>query len=245
MLKKLVLFVTLLSCSIAYSNLNLETGKKFYDKGEYDKALEFYQQLQDSLPNHFEINYNLGAVHFKLGHKGLAVYHFEKAALIKPYDDDLQHNLAIINQQLIDKFDASPKISIRPLFLKIESFLSFNVLAILSLLILIGCSSAIYIAKKQEKSVPKIFKWGGLTLSGFLLLWAIIQRQAIKTPPQAIIMPYEASLLTEPNDQSKLIFKLHEGTKLEILEADVYWLKLKAPDNNQGWMKKDQVLTLP
>jgi len=68
-----------------------------YDSGKFDDALHSLQDHPREEPNYY---YNLGTVHFKLGHPGLAVAYLEKANRMRAHDTDIQNNLATARNEL-------------------------------------------------------------------------------------------------------------------------------------------------
>ena len=46
----------------------------------------------------------------------------------------------------------------------------------------------------------------------------------------------------EPNEKSEVLFEIHEGTKVEIIENfDTDWLKIKLSNGQTGWVIKNQI----
>ena len=46
----------------------------------------------------------------------------------------------------------------------------------------------------------------------------------------------------EPNDKSEVLFEIHEGTKVEVIENfDIDWLKIKLSNGQIGWIIKNQI----
>jgi SH3-like domain-containing protein len=61
----------------------------------------------------------------------------------------------------------------------------------------------------------------------------------------AIIFRKEIDVKLEPNDKSNILFKLHEGTKVQVIENfDDKWLKIMLLDGQTGWIIKNQIKIL-
>ncbi len=46
----------------------------------------------------------------------------------------------------------------------------------------------------------------------------------------------------EPNEKSEVLFEIHEGTKVEVIENfDTDWLKIKLSNGQTGWVIKNQI----
>jgi tetratricopeptide (TPR) repeat protein len=66
----------------------------FYEKGQFQSAVDSYQKLLESGYESGNLYYNLGNAYFKLGNKGQAILYYEKARRLIPSDADLKANLA-------------------------------------------------------------------------------------------------------------------------------------------------------
>ena len=61
----------------------------------------------------------------------------------------------------------------------------------------------------------------------------------------AIVFAEESEVRTDPNLRSDTAFKLHEGTKVEILEEfEQDWFKVRLADGKTGWMPSEDVKLL-
>ena len=54
---------------------------------------------------------------------------------------------------------------------------------------------------------------------------------------EAIVFEKQISVNDEPNDRSEVLFNLHEGTKVNIIEKLENWLKIKLENGAEGWIK--------
>ena len=46
----------------------------------------------------------------------------------------------------------------------------------------------------------------------------------------------------EPNDKSEVLFEIHEGTKIQVIENfDIDWLKIKLSNGQTGWVIKNKI----
>jgi uncharacterized protein YgiM (DUF1202 family) len=60
----------------------------------------------------------------------------------------------------------------------------------------------------------------------------------------AIVFAKEAQIKSEPNLRSTEAFKLHEGTKVQILDTVQNWKKIKLADGKIGWIVNDDIKAL-
>ncbi|MCK5401647.1 MAG: SH3 domain-containing protein, partial [Flavobacteriaceae bacterium] len=53
----------------------------------------------------------------------------------------------------------------------------------------------------------------------------------------AIVFAQESEIKNEPNLKSEIAFKLHEGTKVQVLEIyNKNWTKIKLANGKTGWI---------
>ena len=57
----------------------------------------------------------------------------------------------------------------------------------------------------------------------------------------AIILNRESKIHEEPASSSNAKFKLHEGTKVSVLESNTNWTNIKLENGNEGWVKTTDV----
>src|SRR5690606_1641086 len=80
----------------------------------------------------------------------------------------------------------------------------------------------------------------GSMLSGILLLSALalaFMTYGDYTENQpAVIFASEIEVKTEPTLGSNVAFKLHEGTKVQILAQDGNWFRIVLEDGKDGWI---------
>ena len=60
----------------------------------------------------------------------------------------------------------------------------------------------------------------------------------------AIVFSQEALVKTEPNLRSEEAFRLHEGTKVQILDTLKNWKKIKLTDGKTGWISSNAIKAL-
>jgi uncharacterized protein YgiM (DUF1202 family) len=65
-----------------------------------------------------------------------------------------------------------------------------------------------------------------------------------KNDKPAIVFAKESQIKSEPNLRSTEAFKLHEGTKVQILDTVNNWKKIKLADGKTGWIVSDDIKAL-
>jgi uncharacterized protein YgiM (DUF1202 family) len=65
-----------------------------------------------------------------------------------------------------------------------------------------------------------------------------------KNDNEAIVFAQESTVKNEPNTRSNEVFRLHEGTKVKILDTINNWKKIKLADGKTGWIENEDIKEL-
>lgn len=218
----------------------LRRANQLYKSGNYQNALAIYDELLNKGYEGASLYYNLGNAYYRSGKFGLAILYFEKANLISPDDEDVQHNLAIANSKIVDKVDIVPKFF---LFTWWEAFQNvfhlrgWKVFMFIIYLILIFVVGLFFTAKKS--SLKKYSFFGGIsvliifTLS--LVLFLTKQHQT-ENYHYGIVLEQSVNVKSSPDAKSSDAFILHEGIKVKVEDKLEGWNKIRLSDGKIGWL---------
>lgn len=234
--------LVLLSCSFAFSQEKtlFDRATEVYNKGEYSKAIDYYERILNSGKHSSELYFNMGNAHYKLEHVGESIYYYEKALLLKPNDPEIKNNLGYAQNMRLDAIEEVPKTALRKIYTNIVNLLSYDQwakLAVICILIFVLSFSAYYLLNMATKK--RIFFIGGnifllVSLASFAL--AQLAYQDYKSQNPAIIFSREVVVSAEPNERAEKVFTLHEGTKVNVLEDLSEWAKIQIADGQIGWV---------
>ena len=59
----------------------------------------------------------------------------------------------------------------------------------------------------------------------------------MKQNQYAILFSKQIDTWSEPNQQGDLLFVLHEGTKVQVLDSLAEWQKISIANGSEGWLK--------
>ena len=94
MKKEFLLFLAIFfSFSMKAEDNLFKKGTEFYDNGNYQMAITYFDSLIDAGAVSSEIHYNKGNCYFKLDSLALAIVEFERGLNINPKDLDIVYNL--------------------------------------------------------------------------------------------------------------------------------------------------------
>lgn len=247
-LNKYILLLTLIIGSLTVKSevlLEFNKANELYGKGKYEDAIKEYQKIINSDNLSTDVYFNLGNCYYKIDNIPNAILHYEKALKLKPDNEDALFNLAMANKLTVDKIDRLPELFIgnswRNLVTSrtVENWAYYAIgLIFLSLLFFVS-----YLLMSQVM-IKKVGFYAGLFflgLSMFTFLMASQHSSIVKQSTEAIIFASTITIQSEPNENAKKLFTLHEGTKVKLLDASNDWSKIKLPNGNVGWVKSEEI----
>ena len=236
------------SLTFAQDNTLFDEGNTLYNEGKFAEAIDKYQAILDSGLQSSELFFNLGNAHYKLNHVGPSVFYFEKALQLAPNDKDIQNNIAYARNMTIDAIDVVPEVGVSKLLKNVTNVMSFDgwaittvVLFVLFVILFISYYFAEYSNSKRAAFSTSIIVLG----LGFLTLFFAFHNYNLTSKDNpAIIFVQESQVNTEPNLSSQEAFKLHEGTKVQVLDTVNNWKKIKLTDGKTGWISSTDIKVL-
>ncbi|HKI79154.1 MAG TPA: tetratricopeptide repeat protein [Ignavibacteriaceae bacterium] len=243
----LIFLLILSSVSLFASNVDelMKLGNEHYQKKDYQKAIDSYQQLVDEGYKGASLFYNLGNAYFKNDKLGYAILNYEKALKFSPGDEDIQHNLAIANSKAIDKIDTLPKFFLFQWWESLLAIFTITGWTYLSyfLFLLILIAAGIYFLVRRP-GIQRMSFFGGLIILLFFILSVTIlvvklnREESIK---RGIIVSSAISVKVSPDQNSNDAFVIHEGLKVQLEDKVDNWVKIKLHDGKVGWLPESDV----
>jgi tetratricopeptide (TPR) repeat protein len=225
------------------TSADFRTANDAYQQKDYQLAADTYENILAEGKHSAALYYNLGNAYYQLGKIGRAVLNYERALKLDPNDQQVQKNLRLANQQLQDAQVVIQQSSVVELWYNIQNQLSGRAWSWIGLIMLwagIG-GLAIWLGGKQRKWKKRGFIGGLsiLTLCILPFLFAYGSEQNRFYSNEAIIMASETELKAGPEEESKTIQLLHEGTKVIIIDQIGSWNRVELTDTSEGWLPSD------
>lgn len=221
-----------------WEDLFFEANQAFKE-GHYQDAIDGYEQLVQTGHKNGHIYYNLGNGYFRLNKLGQAILNYERARILIPRDADLNFNLRLARDKIQDAI-AEPQGFIQMAFFWLDSlslqevFWGFGILNVLFWGILL-----IRLFHRSE--------WNYYISLLFLALWLIggtsfgLKWHQVWTDGRAVILKKEVNILSGPDIQDTVLFKLHEGTIVYHERTEDGWFLIRLPDKKRGWVEAGTV----
>lgn len=222
-----------------------DEGNELYNQGDYQGAIERYQKISDNGLHSAELYFNMGNAYYKLNQIAPSILYYEKALLLDPEDQDVEVNLTYARNMTIDDIEELPQTGISRIvngLIGTFSYHTWTYFAIGAMLVFVILFIAYYYAYGQSRK-RLLFAVGGvfLFLSVLSVVFAFQQRSLIDQRNPAIVFAEETTVKSEPNLGSDEIFRLHEGTKVFILDTMNNWKKIRLADGKVGWLPEDEL----
>lgn len=217
-----------------------EIANKKYSEGKYDSAITFYTRIMNEGYEAADLYFNAGNAYYKTGEFANAILNYERALKIKPGNEDYKHNLALANENTVDKLEAPTLVFYEKAW---QDYMSKNnannrgILAIALLWIaLILFALFLFMNSPRIKKFTFFSSLGVLAIAFYFLLISFLQHQNEKSQKHAIIFSESEYVKSAPGADSKNLFMLHSGTKVKVIGNLNTWKQIKLPNGNSGWL---------
>ena len=225
-----------------------EKANHFYQTKNYEKAIKLYDSIIHSGYISAPVYFNLGNAYFKLGKYPMAILHYEKAKKLAGDQEDIDFNLRFSKQFISDKIEPIPELMLFRLWNQMVNKRSSEGWAILGIIFfwitLFFFSWMILFRKIWIKKTNLAFGLLFFVLFIFTLVFSW-KRAAIESRyDYAIVMTPATSVKSAPDDESKEIFIIHQGIKIQLFEKVQDWQKIRLADGKTGWIKIDDYLVI-
>jgi len=249
-MKHLLYILTFLITSLSFGQSEplFEQGKERYKEGKYQYAINSWMKVLDNDEHSANLYFNLGNAHYKLNNVGPSIFYYEKALQLDPLDNDIKTNLAFAENARIDSIEPLPKTIFTKWYTMLSGVLGFNGWATLAVIfsMLFVLLFLLYYFSATERKKRLLFVGSLLSVLVLVVSLALafqIQTDVGKDKP-AIIFAESSEVKSEPNMGSEVSFKLHEGTKVQIIENDDSWVRIQLIDGKDGWIPASDLKAL-
>lgn len=216
-----------------------ENANGLFRQKQYTEAANMYQKLIDDGFNQTELYLNAGNAWYKANKTGLAIYNYEKALAKDPFNKSAAHNLSVANQRVEGYVNDLPLLFFQQWWLQVLHFHSPDGwvagIIILFWLFIAGVIALLIVPSFK----PTLVKWGtgaALVLFLFYLVVGVSAYVSANTHNEGIIMGAAVKVKAAPDGESKDLFDLHEGVKVEVIDATQEFCKISLPDGKTGWL---------
>jgi tetratricopeptide (TPR) repeat protein len=210
-----------------------------YAAGDHARALQLFDSVNTTWSS-AGLLHNMGNCHYKLGNLPQAIIHYERALRLAPGAEDVKANLDHARQQVVDRVHELPGFNLGSDWGRLRSGPDPDAWARRSLwgglAFFVLLALALWVPKRSSRMVL-------MGLTGAFLLFTItatalaaLRSSELRDDTQAVILLSKVDVRGEPRDGATVLFVLHKGTKVTVLQERNDWFEVKLPNGNVGWM---------
>lgn len=231
--------------SFSQNDQRFEQANAMYNDGKYAEAIEQYEAILESGVHSAELYFNLGNANYKLNNIAPSVYYYEKALLLNPNDDDIKNNLAYAQNMTIDAIDNVPQVGFARIINNVVNTFAADTwakMAIAGIIVFVLLFLMYHFAQAtSRKRLAFIISVVSLFFGCFAVAMAFQKESLDKKDNPAIVFAQESRVKSEANKISEEVFRLHEGTKVQVLESYEDWKKIQLSDKSTGWIPAEDI----
>ena len=216
-----------------------------YKKEQYQQAIADYEELLKQGAN-ADIYYNLGNAYYRTNNITRAIINYERAALMSPGDADVRFNLQLARSKTIDKITPEAEMFFFDWYRQVVNIMSVDgwaTNALIALAIAIACALSYLFAERLI--LRKIGFFGALAMFAIFILsnvMAVQQKDKLVNRTGAIITAPAVQIKSTPSKNGTDIFNLHEGTRVDIIDASMKnWKEIRIADGKRGWIETSKM----
>ena len=237
-----IIFVLVINLSFSQNSENyFKAGNDFYNNGQFEKALDSYFKVLNENYHSAELYFNIGNTYYKLDSIAHSIFYFEKAKKMSSMDRDILNNLGYAENMKIDLIEKLPMSQIENFQIYLFNIFSSNQLGYIIILLLwffcILFTLYYFIRNSRLKKILFLISSLFFLLTALTFILGTQKSTYDSSLIEAIVFEKQISVNDEPNDRAEVLFNLHEGTKVNILEKLENWLKIKLENGAEGWIK--------
>ena len=218
-----------------------DEGNRLYQEGDFGGAAASYEAVLEGGFESAEVYYNLGNAHFRLGEIGRAVLNYERAARLNPRGEDIQANLALVDQMLQDRIEPLPRFWVLSVVDWWMALIPGRWLATIVAVcyIALGVAAVLLVLGRPHgwRTALRRTVYGSLAATVLLGGTLLARETGLGRPEEAVVMPTEARVLSAPSEEGGLtVFTVHEGTRVRIDRRADEWAEIVLADGKVGWL---------
>jgi tetratricopeptide (TPR) repeat protein len=213
-------------------------ANRLYIMKEYRQAHELYRELVDRGVEHPYLYYNLANTCYKLGHKGEAVLYYERALRLRPLDREIRANLRFVRKSLDDQITPLYNERFTRFYTTLLSVFTLNHLAYLELCFFV-LTVGLFMGALLLPALRGRLRGACIAAAVFFVLafsGMLLRRHQERTHPRAVVMEEQVQVRASPITESEVLFALHEGAGIRIIEQREEWVRFRLADGREGWL---------
>ena len=221
-------------------------GNRYFSIEKYDYALDAYLAILEKVENP-DLYFNIGNSYYRQGNLGQAIWAYEKGIQLSPLHKDLKYNLDFVNARVKDRIEVPKGILFIEIYRTIKRNVKLNDLLLWGGIMMLLASFATFF--KIFNILDNIFAYRITVIlfifSLLLHMIALDKYWEISDKNEGIIISSIVNVRSAPIDRDeKIIFRIHEGLKVDIVQSQPGWFEIILLDGKKGWIEHQSLLRL-
>ena len=221
-------------------------GNRYFSIEKYDYALDAYLAILEKVENP-DLYFNIGNTYYRQGNLGQAIWAYEKGIQLSPLHKDLKYNLDFVNARVKDRIEVPKGILFIEMYRTIKRNVKLNDLLLWGGIMMLLASFATFF--KIFNILDNIFAYRITVIlfifSLLLHMIALDKYWEISDKNEGIIISSIVNVRSAPIDRDeKIIFRIHEGLKVDIVQSQPGWFEIILLDGKKGWIEHQSLLRL-
>jgi tetratricopeptide (TPR) repeat protein len=204
-------------------------AQRMFAGGKYREAALLLEREVGVYPRSADVWFNLGQARFHAGDPGPALAAWEKASLLAPRDPDIRAALEMVRSRV-----RAPE---EPEWVRALGWLSREEWSALWLAATVVFAASWAVGKNRSSAVLgyRVFAGALQLMAGAFWLAAWM---ATRQRPDAVVVGKEASLLTSPVPQARVVRPVPEGSVFRSGRTFGDWVEWKSEGRVEGWIRR-------
>ncbi len=248
-MRKIVAIIAIFSITFsAFASVDdslMRQGNAAYQNGDYELAIDCYQEIVGHGNEGAILYYNLGNAYFKAKQTPEALLWYERALRLDPSNEDIKHNIAYANLQITDKIEVMPELFIVRWWNGLSQSMTATAWAVMAVVFgaLFALSVALMIVSRRRwlSVTAVVLALISLIIAIFSLIFASKESKRFIQQPEAIVMQSVVNAKGTPNETGTSLFVIHEGLKVAVTDRVGTWVEIKLPNGEKGWVEDSSI----
>ena len=223
-------------------------GNIAYNKGDYDRAIVYYDSVSSFGVHSPELYFNLGNAYYKKNAIASSILNYEKALILDADNEQLINNLTYAQNMTLDRFTSLPESDLKKAITDLLFLTSVRGWSIVLIAVFWLAALLFFLFVSSNGSIRKRLFFSGFLVSLLITVLALViilqQKKSLRNTNPAIVFAQSESFRSEPNLRSEVLLTIHEGAKVFVVERVEDWIKIRLQNGSIGWIPSTSVQSI-
>ena len=223
------------------------SANNFYNSSKYLESIELYESILAEGWESINLYYNLGNAYYRQGMIGQSIWSYNKALRINPRNSDIKHNLEILNARIKDRIVLPEEFFLVRVYMKIKSRYNLeewlfigSIMIFISVILFLLSKLYIFDNFILDRSLIVFI------ITSIIIHVIILDRFLDENDNRiGVIIDNSVDAYSGPfYGDNTILFKINEGTKVKIVQAQNNWIEIILLNGNRAWVPLEKIRQL-